>query len=93
MPTFSARRSQMFSSTLSLLSRSRSDPKLNISCAIDNNVDPNVTSLPASMRNLPKGFQMNSDSGSYPASRDSDSMRSMSVSSSSSGNGKDYLIF
>lgn len=88
MPTFSSRRPRlsMYGSTLSLMSRSRSDPKLNITSTID---DSNITSPPSSMRSLPQHYQMYSDSGSY--SRGSDSPRSMSISSNSSGPGK-YMI-
>ncbi|KAL4233853.1 hypothetical protein ACF0H5_008529 [Mactra antiquata] len=88
IPTFSARRPRlsMYASTLSLSSRSRSDPKLNITSAID---DSNITSPPSSMRSLPQHYNNNnnmySDSGSYSASRGSDSPRSMSISSNSSG--------
>ncbi|XP_060600302.1 SH3 and multiple ankyrin repeat domains protein 2-like isoform X4 [Ruditapes philippinarum] len=84
MPSFSSRRPRlsMYSSTMSLMSRSRSDPKLNITNTID---DSNITSPPSSMRSLPQHYQMYSDSGSYSASRGSDSPRSMSISSNSSG--------
>ncbi|XP_060600298.1 SH3 and multiple ankyrin repeat domains protein 2-like isoform X2 [Ruditapes philippinarum] len=86
MPSFSSRRPRlsMYSSTMSLMSRSRSDPKLNITNTID---DSNITSPPSSMRSLPQHYQMYSDSGSYSASRGSDSPRSMSISSNSSGPG------
>ena len=74
----------MYSSTYSLLSRSRSDPKINLSGTMDSH----ASSQPPSVRSLPQHYQMYSDSGSYPASRSSDSPRSMSISSSSSGPGE-----
>ncbi|WAR09031.1 SHAN3-like protein, partial [Mya arenaria] len=84
MPTYSKRRPRlsMYDSTLSLISRSRSDPKLNISSAVN---ESHVISPPESMRSLPQHYNVYSDSGSYSASRGSDSPRSMSISSNSSG--------
>ncbi|XP_052808727.1 SH3 and multiple ankyrin repeat domains protein 2-like isoform X2 [Mya arenaria] len=91
MPTYSKRRPRlsMYDSTLSLISRSRSDPKLNISSAVN---ESHVISPPESMRSLPQHYNVYSDSGSYSASRGSDSPRSMSISSNSSGPGSTGTI-
>ncbi|KAH3738659.1 SH3 and multiple ankyrin repeat domains protein 3-like isoform X2 [Dreissena polymorpha] len=84
LPSVSERRPRlsMYASTMSLISRSRSDPKLNVTMAMD---DSSVVSPPGSMRSLPHQYNMYSDSGSYSASKGSNSPRSMSISSNSSG--------
>ncbi|KAL3883000.1 hypothetical protein ACJMK2_029300 [Sinanodonta woodiana] len=88
MPSFSDRRGKsfVFSSNFSVLSRSRSDPKLNFAGLDMDMKDQQAQTVPTRAFKGPSHrFHANFDYGSYPASQSSDSPKSLSISSTSSG--------